>query len=50
MKNFEELNETELQSVLGGRDRIKVDVDGDGVYDVMYVYKNNGELVRIKEL
>jgi len=45
--NYKVLNNTELSSVTGGRRVERIDVNGDGRWDVKIVYRNNGT-VKIK--
>ena len=48
-----DLNDLELKEISGGRTRIVKygDMNGDGVYDVkyIYVYNNAGELIKFTE-
>jgi bacteriocin-like protein len=38
-KEFEELSDPELKAVVGGREKKKVDLDGDGKWDVKIVVR-----------
>lgn len=46
LKNYELSNER-FKEIVGGRRVVKVDANGDGRWDIKWVYRNNGS-VRIK--
>lgn len=50
MKDLKKLTEAEMQSLNGGRIKVKEDRDGDGIADVKFVYTNDGKLIKIKFL
>jgi len=45
MKNFEMLSTEKLKNVKGGRIVTKIDIDGDGEWDIKEVVRNNGDIV-----
>ena len=47
MNNLVELKREEMRVVNGGRKVRKIDLDGDGKWDVKLVYNNDGSLRRI---
>lgn len=49
MKNLKKhtLVKSDLSKVVGGREVRKIDVDGDGRWDIKYIKRNNGTQVVI---
>jgi|GEM_PF-7038943 len=49
MNNFEffAMTSAQKEAVLGGRDVVKTDVDGDGKWDIKEVYDKDGNIKRV---
>ncbi|MGQ1911811.1 hypothetical protein ACT3CE_18810 [Marinifilum sp. RC60d5] len=45
MKNFEKLTGVELASIQGGRMVNKIDLTGDGEWDIKEIIRNDGTIV-----
>lgn len=45
---MKKLSNQTIKKILGGRDVVKIDVDGDGDWDLKYVYGKHGEIRKIK--
>lgn len=50
MKDLKKLTEAEMQSLNGGRIKVRIDLDEDGVDDVKAVWTDEGKLIKVKFL
>lgn len=48
MNNFKKIASTKMSNVKGGGRRAKYDTNGDGVWDVKFVFSNDGRLKKVK--
>lgn len=48
MNKFKNLTNTDMKEINGGRLKVKQDTDGDGRWDIKFVYNNDGLLIKAK--